>query len=95
MNGLRAVTAALLNASQRSRVGVEMNRSTSGRSVKRCGRSYGLDAALYKNIHFKFLDQFSANSRLKCFFIAKKCTHCVCAILQYFRRKGGLLKPPL
>ena len=43
---------AWLNASQRSRDGVGMNRSARGWSVKQCEQSQGLDTALYKNIPF-------------------------------------------
>ena len=45
MNSLHIVIAAWLNASQRSRVGVGMNRSA---------RSYGLDTALCENVHLIF-----------------------------------------
>ena len=48
MNSLCAVIAAWRNASQRSRVGVGMNRSARGLSVKRFERSNKLDSALYK-----------------------------------------------
>ena len=41
-----------LNASQRSRNGVGMNRSASGLRVKRFEQSQGLDSALYENIPF-------------------------------------------
>ena len=40
------------NASKRSRVGVGMNRSARGGSVKRFERSNGLDTVLYKNYLF-------------------------------------------
>ena len=50
MNSFRAVIAVRLNASQRSRVGVGMNRSTRGQIVKCFVRSNGLDTTLYINI---------------------------------------------
>ena len=50
-NSFRAVIAAWLNASQRSRHGLGMNRSARGLSVKRFVQSQGLETALYnKNI---------------------------------------------
>ena len=50
MNSLYAVIAAWLNASQRSRDGVGMNRSARGFSVKHFEQSQGLDTAFYKNV---------------------------------------------
>ena len=52
MNSLRAVIAAWLKAFQRSRVGVGMNRSAIGRSVKRFEHSQGLDTALCNSVPF-------------------------------------------
>ena len=52
MNRLHAVIAVWLNASQRSLVGVGMNRSGRRRSVKCFERSNGLDTSLYKVISF-------------------------------------------
>ena len=49
MDCFRTVIAAWLNASRRTNVGVGMNRSVRGASVKHFERSIGLDTALYKN----------------------------------------------
>ena len=62
-NSLRAVIAAWLNASQRSRNGVVMNRSARGWSAKRFEQSQGLDTALYKNVPLPFI----LNSNASCF----------------------------
>ena len=48
INGLCAVIATWLNASQKNLVGVRMNRSD--REVKHFKQSYELDTVLYKNV---------------------------------------------
>ena len=53
-SSLRTIIAVWLNASQRSRVDVGMNRSA---IVKRFKRSNGLDTALYKNIPLPFYSE--------------------------------------
>ena len=54
MNSPHRLIAAWLSASQRSQVGVGMNRSARIGSVKRFERSNRLDTVLYKNITLPF-----------------------------------------
>ena len=59
MNSLRAVIAAWLNASQKSRVGVRMTMSARGCRVMRFKQSYILDTALSENVPLPLKHFFS------------------------------------
>ena len=62
-----------------SRVGVGMNRSARGGSIKRSGQSHGLDNALYRNEYFntqnKYLTRLGCSQLNNCWTLDKPMTH--------------------